>query len=53
MVLFCAAKKFVKVMLDKTGVINDLLGQTHNLARSDHYSHFKGVWFCAILKSGR
>ena len=35
---------------DKTGVINDPLGQTHSLASSEHCFHF--VLFCQILKSG-
>ena len=34
----------------KTGVINDLPGQTHNPASSDNYSHLKIVLFCATLK---
>ena len=29
----------------KTGVVNDPLGQTRNLASSDHYSHLKIVRF--------
>ena len=33
-------------------VINDPLGQIHNVASSDHYSHLKFVLFCEILKSG-
>ena len=32
--------------------INDPLGQIHSLARSNHYSHYKFVLFCEILKSG-
>ena len=31
---------------------NDLLGQTHSPASSDHYSHLKIVLFCEIVKSG-
>ena len=31
--------------------VNDSLGQTHNPASNDHYSHLKIVLFCAILKS--
>ena len=37
---------------NKTGVINDPLGQTHNPIRSDHNSHLKMVLFYAILKRG-
>ena len=33
----------------KTGVINDLLGQTHNPASSDHYIHLEIVLFSKIL----
>ena len=40
----------VKLSLNKTGVINDPLGQTHNHANSEHCFHF--VLFCYILKSG-
>ena len=36
---------------NKTGVINDPLGQTHNPASSDHCSDLNIVWFGAILKS--
>ena len=41
-----------KFNFNKTGVINDPLGQTHNPANSDHYSNLKIILFCAILKSG-
>ena len=37
---------------NKTGVINDPLGQTHSPDSSDHYSHLKFVLFSGILKSG-
>ena len=37
---------------NKVSAINDPLGQAHNTARSDHYSHLKLVFFCAVLKSG-
>ena len=36
---------------DKTGVINDPLGQTHSQASSDHYFHLKIVLFYYSLKS--
>ena len=35
-----------KTCQDKTGVINDPLGQTHNLASSEHYFRLKFVLFC-------
>ena len=31
---------------NKTGVINDPLGQTHSLASSEHCFHFKFVLIC-------
>ena len=37
---------------DKTDLINDPLGQTHNPAISDHYSHLKVVLFREFLKRG-
>ena len=36
---------------DKTSVINDPLGQTHNPTSSDLYSHLNIALFCSILKS--
>ena len=37
--------------MNKAGIINDPLGQTHNRASTDHYSHLKMVLFCEILRS--
>ena len=36
----------VKKEKNKTGVINDPLGQTHSLASSEHCFHLKFVLFC-------
>ena len=36
---------------NKTDVINDPIGLTHNPISSDHYSHLKFDHFCVILKS--
>ena len=36
--------------MNKTGVVNDPLGQTHSPTTSDHYFHLKIVLFWTILK---
>ena len=45
-------KELAKNRLNKTGVINDPLGLTHNPSSSDHYSRLKIVLFWMNLKSG-
>ena len=52
MIMIIILLVLVMLKLDKTGVINDPLGQTHNPAGSDHYFHLKIVLFREILKSG-
>ena len=39
-----------KILLNKTGVINDPLGQIHSPDSNDRYFHLKIVLFCEILK---
>ena len=34
---------------NRTGVMNDALGQIHSPANSDQYTHLKMVLFCPIL----
>ena len=39
--------------MNKTGVINDPLGQTHSLDSSEHCSHLKFVLFRKVGMDGR
>ena len=42
-----------KITNNKKGVINDLLGQTHSLASSEHCSRWKFVLFLKVGTDGR
>ena len=45
-------KLMFKINVNKAGVINDPLSQTHSSVSSDHCLCLNIVLFCEILKSG-
>ena len=42
----------LKIIFDKTGVINDPHGQSYSPAKSDHCFHLRIGLLCAILEKG-
>ena len=52
LIITCLSKTSRVKLRQDLCAINDPLGQTHGPAICDHYSRFKVVLFCEILKSG-